>query len=71
MGSKKFKDEMLDKLSEELRPSHAGEVKVESAEAKAERIIREELRRLRWGSADLKLRMKTDPVAALFRYQRR
>ena len=49
-------------MSEELRPSQAGEVKLESAEAKAERIIAEELRRLRWISADLKLRMKTDPA---------
>src|SRR5690606_29831640 len=37
LGSERFKDEMLDKMSEELR-------------------------RLRWSSADLKLRMKTDPA---------
>jgi hypothetical protein len=37
-------------------------VKVESTAAKAERMIAEEPQRLGWNSADLKLRLKTDPA---------
>ena len=40
---------------------HSGELKRESDEAKAGRIITEELRRLGWTEADLQLRLKTDP----------
>jgi len=45
-----------------LGEHHAGDLKRESAEAKAERIIAEELRRLRWANTDLQLRLKSDPA---------
>jgi putative transposase len=40
---------------------HAGDLRRESAEAKAERIVAEELKRLNWTSADLAQRLKSDP----------
>ncbi|MDB6040084.1 MAG: hypothetical protein JWM99_3925 [Verrucomicrobiales bacterium] len=45
-----------------LGENHSGELRRESAEAKAERIINEELRRLGWVPADLSLRRKSDPA---------
>ncbi len=39
---------------------HAGEFKRESPEAKAERIIQEEFRRLRWSAGELFQRPKSD-----------
>jgi REP element-mobilizing transposase RayT len=62
LGSEGFKNDLLERISGDLRPSHAGEMKLESAEAKAERIIAEELQRLGWTSSDLQLRLKTDPA---------
>jgi hypothetical protein len=62
LGSDDFKKELLDKMSGDLRPSHDGEVRPESAETKAERIIAEKLQRAGWNSADLKRRLKTDPI---------
>ena len=41
---------------------HYGEERAETAEALAERIIAEELKRGRWQEADLKTRPKGDPV---------
>jgi hypothetical protein len=62
---------MLERIGGELGEHHSGELKRESAEAKAERIIGEELRRLKWSSADLKFRLKSDPtklqIASLLR----
>jgi len=41
---------------------HYGDERAETAEALAERIIADELRRGRWQEADLKTRPKGDPV---------
>jgi hypothetical protein len=46
----------------ELGEHHAGELRRESAELRAERIIAEELRRQGWTEADLGQRRKSDPV---------
>ena len=48
-------------MDEQIKDHHCGEIRRESAEARAERIIAEELRNLGWNSADLSLRLKTDP----------
>ena len=48
-GSAEFKTGLLEHLEGRLGEHHAGELKRESAESKAERIIREELKRLKWG----------------------
>ena len=46
----------------ELGEHHSGELKRESAEAKAEWITREELKRRRCTEANLKLRARSDPA---------
>ena len=62
LGSAEFKAELLARMEGQLGEHHAGELKRESAEAKAERIIREELRRLGWTEHDLKERAKSEPA---------
>ncbi len=44
-----------------LGENHAGDLRCESAQAKAERIIGEELQRRNWGQSDLVERRKGDP----------
>ena len=62
LGSAEFKAGLLEHLEGRLGEHHAGELKRESAESKAERIIREELKRLKWGQNDLSQRPKSDPA---------
>ena len=61
LGSDQFRDRMLELIDGQMGDHHSGEMKRESAGAKAERIIAEELKRLEWTQADLHLRLKTDP----------
>jgi hypothetical protein len=49
-------------MSERMRAEHYGEERAETAEALAERIIAEELKRWRWQEADPKTRPKGDSV---------
>jgi len=44
-----------------LEEHHSGALRLETTEAKAERMIGEELRRLRWAEQDLTGRTKSDP----------
>ena len=44
-----------------LNENHAGELRQETAELKAERIVAEELRRLGWPETQLVTRGKSDP----------
>jgi hypothetical protein len=44
-----------------LGENHPGEIKRETAEAKAERLISEELTRLKWSQEDLVAYSKSDP----------
>jgi len=53
---------MLERMEEQLGESHAGDLKRESAEVRAERIIGEELKRHGWSEAHLRQRRKSDPV---------
>jgi len=62
VGSEEFKRELLQRLSAGAGPQHYGVELRESAEARAERIIAEELRSQGWGEADLEGRRKGDPV---------
>ena len=62
LGSEVFRQELLEKMESTLGDHHAGELKLESAAAKAERIIAAELQRLGWTQADLRLRLKGDPA---------
>ena len=62
LGSEGFRKEMLERMEGQLGEHHAGELKRESAEVRAERIIAEELQRQGWTEAQLAQRRKGDPV---------
>ena len=62
LGEEKFWEELLTQMSERIGAEHYGEERAETAEAMAELIIAEELKRGRWQEADLKTRSKGDPV---------
>jgi hypothetical protein len=53
LGSGGFRRELLLRMEGELREYHSGELHRSGAEAKAERIIGEELQRHCWAEADL------------------
>ena len=61
LGSKEFKSQMLEKVEGRLGEHHSGELRCETVEEKAERIIGEELSRLGWSRAELAARRKNDP----------
>ena len=61
LGGEEFRRELLDRIGGRLGEHHSGELRRESAETKAERIIAEEFQRLGWTPADLKRRHKSDP----------
>lgn len=62
LGGEEFRQEMLERMEGLLGEHHSGELKRESAEVRAERIIAEELQRHGWKEAELRLRRKSDPV---------
>ena len=51
----------LGRMEGELGEHHSGELRLETAKAKAERIIAEELSRLGWTEGDLPGRRTNDP----------
>ena len=51
----------LARMEGKLGDRHAGELRRETAEAKSERIIGEELQRLGWSERDLMMKRKNDP----------
>ena len=61
LGSPEFRQQMLELMEGKLGENHSGELRRETAQAKAERIISEELRRLGWKRKDLAARRKSDP----------
>ena len=60
-GADELKQELLAQASERMGAQHYGAARQESGEAKAERLVREELKRLRWKEADLAEQRKGDP----------
>ena len=62
LGSEAFRQELLESIEGKLGQHHSGELRRESAEAKAERIMAAELKRLGWTEADLAARRKSDPL---------
>jgi len=62
LGSADFRREKLEQMENELGADHAGALRRESAEAKAERLMGQELKRLGWREADLAARRKSDPL---------
>ncbi len=61
LGSETFRQELLAQVSERQGDWHYGAELVESAHAKAERLIVTELERMGWTEADLAARRKGDP----------
>jgi putative transposase len=62
LGSSGFRREMLARMEGNLGEHHSGELHRASAEAKAERIIAEELQRHGWHKSDLLRRARSDPI---------
>jgi putative transposase len=60
IGSETFRQEQLIRMEGKLGEHHAGELRHETAQAKGERIIAEELQRLGWSESDLIMRRKND-----------
>lgn len=61
LGSQEFKQGKLEELDGQVSQHHFGQMRLEVAQAKAERIIAEELGRLGWPESELALRRKRDP----------
>ena len=61
LGSEQFKRQKLAEIDGKIGENHFGALRLETAKAKAERIIAEELERLGWQEIDLIRRRKHDP----------
>jgi len=61
LGGETFRKELLAQISEKRGAEHYGQEVRESAEEKANRIVKEELEKLGWQEADLRRRRKGDP----------
>ena len=61
LGSEEFRAKLLEEIEGKLGEHHSGQLRHESAEAKGERIIASELKRLKWKETDLKEQRKTHP----------
>jgi REP element-mobilizing transposase RayT len=59
-GPGEFKARLLEQIEGKLGEHHSGEMRQESAQAKGERIIGEDLKRLRWSERDLQQRPKSE-----------
>src|SRR6266446_6346292 len=57
LGSEAFRRECLEQMEGKLGENHPGQLGHETAEAKADRLIAEELGRLRWSENDLAVSM--------------
>jgi hypothetical protein len=62
LGRAEFKREMLEKMEERMGTNHSGELRLEVAEAKAERIIPAGLKRLGWKERIWQGRLMADSV---------
>ncbi len=60
LGGVELQEELLERMARGLREHHGGDERRESDEQKAERLVTEELRRLRWREGDLASHRKTD-----------
>jgi hypothetical protein len=57
-----FRQQGLEPIEGKAGENHPGRTRLETAEAKADRIVAEELARRRWTVADLASRQKSDPT---------
>jgi len=61
LGSEEFRQKMLGLTDGKLGENHSGELRRETAEQRANRIISEELSRRGWTESDLATRRRSDP----------
>lgn len=61
-GEKTFRKELLEQMGKQLGAEHYGEERLETELEKAERIIREELKRHKWKEGDLEERAKGELI---------
>ena len=61
LGSEAFRQECLEQMDGKVGQNHPGQIRLETAEAKADRLIAEELARLQWTGADLAAQRKNHP----------
>ena len=61
-GSQDFRNQLLQRMEGKLGENHSGELRRQSAQAKGERIVSEELKRLGWRKKELLVRRKSDPA---------
>ncbi len=62
LGGEGFRKQLLERMDGKLGEHHSGEMRRETTEMKAERIIAAELKRLGWQERDLVGRRKSDPA---------
>ena len=62
IGGEAFRRECLERMEGKVGENHPGQTRLETAEAKADRIVTEELARLRWTYDDLVGRQKSHPM---------
>jgi putative transposase len=60
LGDEPFRQELLEQMAKKMGRNHGGGERQETAEAQAERIVVEELRRRKWGPSELERRRKGD-----------
>ena len=60
-GGETFREELLGQMQERMGPEHYGSARQETAAAKAERLVGEEMKRRKWSVAELDRRAKGDP----------
>src|SRR5437667_7789175 len=60
-GGEEFKQQLLARMEGQLGDHHSGELKRETADARTERIIAEEMARLGWSKEQLAQKPKSDP----------
>ncbi len=62
LGDETFRRELLAQMAGQMGEHHYGEERQESAEEKAERLVRQGLKKARWTEEDLRWRRKSDAV---------
>ena len=62
LGAEEFRKECLKRMEDKVSDNHPGSARLETATAKAERLIAHELLRLNWTGEDLIRRPKSDPM---------
>ncbi|MCP5518735.1 MAG: transposase [Verrucomicrobiales bacterium] len=61
LGAERFREELLEQMEEGMGAEHYGEERRETMQARAERMVAEELQALGWREEDLAHRPKGDP----------